>query len=209
MQIGRHDIRGDNIGSWPQGVRVAAIAIVIFILLIFGYWFDSSGQTEQLQKLQRKETPLKQQLAQKQQLAVNLGIYQKQLKQAQANFKELVALLPADQQLPKLIEDISKLGQGAGLRFLLLQPRPAIAHQFYIESPLHIIVTGHYSQLIQFINNLSSMERIVTFGNFSLTPATESKTSTTDPLLRFEFTANTYRYDAKAGQINTVKGKQK
>jgi type IV pilus assembly protein PilO len=206
MQIGRHDIRGDNIGSWPLGVRAAAIAIVILTLLMFGYWFDSSGQTEQLQKLQRKEAPLKQQLAQKQQLAVNLKIYQKQLKQAQTNFKELVALLPADQQLPKLIEDISKLGQGAGLRLSLLQPRPAKTHQFYIESPLHIIVTGRYSQLIQFINNLSSMERIVTFGNFSLTPATESKVSIPDPLLRFEFTANTHRYDAKAGQINKAKG---
>ena len=198
MQIGRHDLRLDNIGSWPKGVRMVIISLVCLLLAALGYWFNTSNQLQQLQKLQRKEPQLKQQLAQKQQLAANLPTYQKQLRQAQQSLQQLVALLPTEQQFPKLLEDISKVGQTAGLHFSLLQPMPEQTHPFYVEAPIKIVVAGDYNQLIQFINQLSSMPRIVTVGDFTIVPAAEDTVGSVNPELTFSFTAVTYRYQAKA-----------
>ncbi len=195
MQIGKHDIRQDNIGSWPRSIRMSMLVLIACVILLLGYWFDLSLITGKTQNLKREEATLKITLATKQQVAVNLPAYEKQLAQAKQQLQTITKLLPNKQQLPNLIENISKLGQNNSLRFLLLKPEPEILHDFYAEFPIDIVVNGNFKNLHQFVSQLAVMPRIVNIGDFKLK---QTDSATPSPTLQLEFTAKTYRFLSEA-----------
>lgn len=193
MKIGKYDIRRDNVGSWPTFIRVGLLVLLAVVLLFVAYWFDFSRMLNKNVKLKREESTLKVSLAQKQQLAVNLPAYQKQLTEAQADLQSLMNQLPTKAEMPGLIEEISKLGQANGLSFDLLEPMQEKTLKYYVQLPLHIIVKGHYQQITNFIVGLANMQRIVAVDNFKLQNP-EDTLANENPTLELDFEAITYRY---------------
>jgi type IV pilus assembly protein PilO len=171
------------------------LVLIACVILLLGYWFDLSLITGKTQNLKREEATLKITLATKQQVAVNLPAYEKQLAQAKQQLQTITKLLPNKQQLPNLIENISKLGQNNSLRFLLLKPEPEILHDFYAEFPIDIVVNGNFKNLHQFVSQLAVMPRIVNIGDFKLK---QTDSATPSPTLQLEFTAKTYRFLSEA-----------
>ena len=205
MKIGKHDIRSDNIGSWPKTFHLLIILLVVLFLLFLGYWFDLSKQIHTLKNVTQKESILKTGLAQRQQIAANLAAYKKQLTSSQQDMLQLIKQLPTQSEVPSLIEDISKLGKHTGLKLILLQPQEEQPYQFYSVLPIHITVSGTYQQIALFVSELSSMNRIVTIGNFSLQAASKIIQQSSTPL-RFDFTAQTYRYSPYIKVVNKQRG---
>lgn len=197
MKIGKYDIRRDNVGNWPLHIRLALLIIVTIVLLFVAYWFDFQHQINDKLRLAREESTLKLSLAHKQQIAVNLPNYQAQFKIAQSNLHQLVQKLPTQAEIPALVEEISKLGQANGLSFSLLEPMQQQTQKFYIQLPLHIIVSGNYQQITHFIVALANMKRITSVENFKLINPTDTLIND-NPKLDLDFEAMTYRYAADA-----------
>ena len=197
MKIGKYDIRRDNVGSWPLHIRLAIIILLTLALLFVAYWFDFQHQLNDRIRLVREEKTLKLGLAQKQQIAINLPNYQKQLTTAESNLQQLVKKLPTQAEVPALVEEISKLGQANGLTFSLLEPMKQKTQKFYIQLPLHIIVSGRYQQITHFIVALANMQRIVSVENFKLVNPSDTLLNN-NPKLDLDFEAMTYRYAADA-----------
>lgn len=150
---------------------------------------------EQYESLKQQEAPLKARFELKQHQASNLHAYQNQMKIMQERFGHMLKQLPAQNEMPGLLEDISKTGVASGLTFELFAPLPEVSHDFYIELPIKIAVVGHYHQLAVFVSRVAQMKRIVTIHDFVIEPvASEQRKNETGNQLVMKMTAKIYRY---------------
>jgi type IV pilus assembly protein PilO len=188
----------ENTGQWPMPIKIGVILGVGLLIIALGYWLIIKGNFEQYATLQTQEATLKADFETKQHQASNLQAYRNQLQLMNERFGTMLKQLPAKNEMPGLLEEISKTGIASGLKFKLFAPQPEIAHDFYIELPIKIEVVGSYMQLAVFLSRVAEMNRIVTLHEFSVEGVTskDSKTVSEDELL-MTITAKIYRYRAQ------------
>jgi type IV pilus assembly protein PilO len=76
--------------------------------------------------------------------------------------------LPDKKEIPSLLKSVSRAGSSAGLNFVLFQPDPEVARDFYKEIPLSMKVEGNYLQVADFFFQVSRLNRIVNIRNIAL-----------------------------------------
>jgi type IV pilus assembly protein PilO len=96
---------------------------------------------------------------------------------------------------------VSKSGQDAGLEFLLFQPKPEIAQDFYAEIPVAIQVVGNYHNVAVFFDQVSKMSRIVNIKDLTMKPSSDGASLDTN------CTAVTYKFIEQSKQ-KSQKGKK-
>lgn len=198
------ELNFENVGQWPAPVKYVMSGILAIILMAIGYWIIIKPNFEQYDTLLAQQETLKTEFEQKQQQAANLNAYRVQLQMMNERFGAMLKKLPAQNEMPGLLEDISKTGVASGLTFELFAPQPEVVHDFYIELPINITVVGSYHQLAIFLSRIAEMGRIVTLHDIEITnynpnkqqqqtqPA-DSKPANAD-LLEMKITAKIYRY---------------
>ncbi|HET6431216.1 type 4a pilus biogenesis protein PilO [Dyella sp.] len=194
----------NNIGAWPQSIKVFFTALVFVVIGFLGWYLYISDQQDSLQTLAAKEEQLKQEFAQKQAKAVNLDALQQQLDEMQDMLRQLLRQLPSKTEMPELLVDISQTALSAGLEADLFQPGAETPKDFYAEKPITLRMIGTYHQFGTFISGVASLPRVVilTLHDVSLTPKAGAEGS---GKLVLQGTVKTYRYldddetaDAKA-----------
>ncbi|OOG47745.1 type 4a pilus biogenesis protein PilO [Rhodanobacter sp. C01] len=195
------DIRSldrNNVGGWPQSVKIFFTVLVFAVVLLIGWYFFVSDQQDSLTSLASKEESLKQEFSTKQAKSVNLEALQQQLDEMQDMLRQLLRQLPSKTEMPELLTDISQTAQAAGLDTGLFQPGPEVPKDFYAEKPITLRMTGTYHQFGTFISGVASLPRVVilTLHDVSLTPAKPAKGSAApdDGQLVLQGTVKTYRY---------------
>lgn len=182
----------NNIGSWPNAVKVIASVLLMALILGLGYNFHISDLEAQLQQQADQEATLKEQFSTKAFQAANLETYTEQMKEMETSFGAMLRQLPSDTEVPGLLEDITRTGLGSGLEFEEIKLLPEVTQQFYIELPIQISVTGTYHDLATFVSGVASLPRIVTLHDFEVKPV-DPKASNSQ--LRMSILAKTYRYN--------------
>lgn len=188
----------ENVGQWPIPVKIGVLAGVMILIVGLGYWLIVKGNFEQYDTLQAQEVTLKTDFESKQHQAANLQAYRNQLQLMNERFGTMLKQLPAKNEMPGLLEEISKTGIASGLKFDLFAPQPEVVHDFYIELPIKITVEGTYMQLALFLSRVAEMNRIVTLHEFSIegVSSKDNKTVSEDELV-MNITAKIYRYRAQ------------
>ncbi|WP_426702043.1 type 4a pilus biogenesis protein PilO [Rhodanobacter sp. Col0626] len=210
------DIRNldrNNVGGWPQSVKVFFTVLLLGVVLLIGWYFFVSDQQDSLTSLAAKEGQLKQEFSTKQAKSVNLEALQQQLDEMQDMLRQLLRQLPSKTEMPELLIDISQTAQAAGLNPELFQPGPETPKDFYAEKPITLRMTGTYHQFGAFISGVASLPRVVilTLHDVSLTPKTPSKgDAASNGQLVLQGTVKTYRYlDDEESAAAAGKGKGK
>jgi type IV pilus assembly protein PilO len=201
----------NNIGGWPQGVKLVICAFVFVLLVGAGYWYEISGQRDELETKQAKEEVLKKEFSEKQAKVVNLEALKAQLDEMRDMLSQLLRQLPSKTEMPKLLVDISQAALSAGLETQLFQPGPEqIKEGFYAEKPIQLRMLGTYHQFGNFISVVAALPRVVilTMHDVSLKPIDSKSTS---GQLSLEGTVRTYRYveedeNEGAGAVNKSPG---
>ncbi|WP_417532904.1 type 4a pilus biogenesis protein PilO [Marinobacterium stanieri] len=183
-----NDLDFNQAGNWPTGVKVIVYALVFSVVLGAGLQFLVKDKHEALQQEIAKEKDLKNEYQRKAFQVASLDALRKQMADVEERFAELLKQLPTDKEVPGLLEDITEIGQDAGLVFNLIALQPERKQQFYVELPIRIQVRGTYHQMGEFVSGVAAIRRIVTLHNFSLNPADAN-------ILSMEISAKTYRYD--------------
>lgn len=204
----------NNVGGWPQSVKLFFTALLCAVVLLVGWYFFVSDQQDSLATLAGKENQLKQEFATKQAKSVNLEALEQQLNEMQDMLRQLLRQLPSKTEMPELLIDISQTAQSAGLETELFQPGPETPKDFYAEKPITLRMTGTYHQFGTFISGVASLPRVVilTLHDVSLTPKAPSKEGTaTGGQLVLQGTVKTYRYlddeeSAAAGKAGKAGG---
>ena len=195
-----HDIQNldrNNVGGWPQSVKIFFTALLFGFVLLVGLYFFVSDQQDSLNTLAGKENQLKQEFSTKQAKSVNLEALQQQLDEMQDMLRQLLRQLPSKTEMPELLIDISQTALSAGLQVDSFVPQPEVPKDFYAEKPIQLKMVGTYHQFGAFISGVASLPRVVilTMHDVSLTPQHASKDGTsTDGQLVLQGTVKTYRY---------------
>jgi type IV pilus assembly protein PilO len=199
----------NNVGGWPQSVKVFLTALLFSIVVLGGWYFFVKDQQDSLASLASKEDSLKQEFSTKQAKAVNLEALQQQLDEMQDMLRQLLRQLPSKTEMPELLVDISQTALSAGLESDLFQPGPETPKDFYAERPITLRMTGTYHQFGTFISGVASLPRVVilTLHDVSLTP----KKASANGQLVLEGTVKTYRYldDDESAEADKAKNATK
>ena len=178
-----------EISSWPRELRaIALISFVLLFLSLLGF-FILEGQIDELSDEKNKELFLKNEYQVKYVRAADLTRLKQQFRRVQTNFQDLVDQLPSETEVPALIEDVTRAGVNNGLVFKKIELMHEVQKDFYIELPITIEVSGSYHDLATFVSGVSSLSRIVTLHDFTIT----SEKNTSDQL-SMVILAKTYRY---------------
>jgi len=197
-------------GRWPLAVRAGAVGLCFVILCAVGsYVFVYDEQVPELQKREDTEQQLRQEFRTKHSKAVNLEIYEQQLKDIERSFGALLRQLPGKTEVPNLLVDISQTGLSAGLQEKLFQPQAEQKKDFYAELPIKISLTGSYHQFGEFVSGIAALPRIVTLHDIEIKSATKDAYDQ----LTLDLTAKTYRYldeeEVQASEAANAKAKRK
>ncbi len=183
----RADYEFDNIGVWPRLVKTLVMLAVFGLLMGLGYYFKVKDLYAEFDAAVAKEQKLKKQYEERAFEVANLEVYRLQMEQIEAAFQGLLAQLPADTEVPGLLEDITELGLGSSLKIDSITLQPEKAAEFYVELPIGIVVTGGYHDFGAFVSGVAGLPRIVTLHDYSIKPVGGK-------MLQLSIGAKTYRY---------------
>lgn len=202
--IDLNDLDLSAIGSWPAPVKGAVIAVVCIIVLVAGYFLDTSGQLDVLDRNRKQEISLKSDFETKQSKAANLEAYKQQLADMETSFGTMLRQLPSKTEVEALIVEISQTGLSSGINFQLFKPQPEQQIEFYAELPIQMKMTGTYHQFGEFVSGIAALPRIVTLHNIAITKEKDSNK------LSMAVLAKTYRYmdDNEIAQARSSKQKK-
>lgn len=175
-------------GSWPVGIKIITYLIVFAAIVAAGFHFYITDKNTQLERQQRKENELKQMYTAKARDVANLDALRKQMADVEERFAEMLRQLPTQNEVPGLLDDITRIGRESGLDIELIELQPEKKNKFYIELPIKITVGGTYHQMGQFVSGVAAIPRIVTLHDYKIIPAENGR-------LTMDINARTYRYD--------------
>lgn len=191
MEINLSDYRNldpNNMGGWPKPARAGVILLICAAVLGLGYYFDTQEQQQQLEKVGKLETSLKEDFERKQAKAANLEAYKQQMQEMEESFGTMLRQLPSKTEVADLLVDITQTGLASGLNFSLFQPKNEIPREFYAELPITLEVAGDYHQFGEFVSGVAALPRIVTLHDITIKRDKEGSS------LSMQATAKTYRY---------------
>ncbi len=185
----------ENIGQWPLPIKIGTLVVIVLFIIGMGYWFLVKPDFEQYAQLQKEEKRLRAEFELKQHQASNLQQYKNQLILMQEKFGNMLRRLPSRHEMPGLLEDISKTGIAAGLKFDLFAPESEVLHDFYVEQPIKITVQGDYDEIAVFLSRVARLNRIVTVHDFKLSrKLSKNDKEGSGDKLEMDMTAKIYRY---------------
>ena len=122
--------------------------------------------------------------------AADLNKFQAKMKEAEAQFKLAMKKLPEKEEIPSLLTSISDSGQQVGLEFLLFEPKPEKAKEFYAEIPVAMSIKADYHNLAIFFDQVARLSRIVNIRDIKIVLAKGKDTKE----LSTSCTAVTYKF---------------
>src|SRR2546421_835657 len=124
-------------GTWHFAPKILVLVAIWVGLPVAGFFADTQGQIEELERGAAEETKLKDDYLDKKKQAVNLDLHRQQLREIDTQFGALLRQLPNKSQMDALLVDINQAGLGRGLQFDLFKPAPTEnQREFYAEVPI-------------------------------------------------------------------------
>ncbi|PAA16137.1 pilus assembly protein PilO [Pseudomonas fragi] len=178
-----------NAGAWSPTRKTAVALVWLGLMLMSGYALLFHLSVTRLQQLHEGQVTLKAAFDSRAAQVADLDAYVLQVHRLEAGLSALLKQLPAQPQVPELLDEISQLGQGNGLLVEHIQWLPEVLQTFYAELPLHMTLVGGYHELGLFVSAMASLPRIVTLHDVTLAPIND----TGDGQLRMTLLARAYR----------------
>jgi type IV pilus assembly protein PilO len=175
-------------GTWHVAPKLLVLAAILIGLPVAGFFADTQGQIDELERGAAEETRLKGDYLDKKKQAVNLDLHRQQLREIDTQFGALLRQLPNKSQMDALLVDINQAGLGRGLQFDLFKPAPSEnQREFYAELPITVKVVGTYHDMGAFASDVGQLSRIVTLNDVAIATGK-------DGVLTMDATARTFRY---------------
>lgn len=200
-RLERDDLDLANAGQWPDLIKILSLLTIVGGVVFASHWLLISSYKEELFDTKQEQLQLLEDYRRRSFQAANLTAYQQQMRSMEETFSGLLAFLPTENEIPRLLDDIQQLANQQRLELLALNLKESEQNNFYSQLPFEIEVRGDFHRLANFMAGISSLDRIITLHNFSLTPVKQDTGN-----LNLVIEAQTYRYDQQANV--TTKGRK-
>ena len=175
-------------GEWPRTAQWLALVALGLSTFLAAWLFHVEGKRDALHMGKVAAAERKAVFRHKALEARDLAAL-KQREAALADaFAALVATLPADTEVPGLVEDIAAAAIVNRLLVERVELREEHVGEHYVELPISLTLIGDYHQLGAFTGAVANLPRLVTLHDFELAPLPSTAT------LRLTVLAKTYRY---------------
>lgn len=155
MAIGLDDIKKLSLG------KKLAIGLVLLFLLGYFYWFYLFQPVfEKKTRLNEELGNLNMRIVTSQQVVGQIEQYKKEIAVLEENLQIILAKLPDQKEIPRLLTSVSEAGRNAGLDFILFEPTAPVSKEFYAEIPVKITVEGKYNDIAVFFDSVAHLPRI-------------------------------------------------
>ncbi len=160
----------DKISKLKMVHRVLIFAGSVVLLLGLFIYLIYLPKTGEITKIKSEKDRLDAQLRLARVSTKNLKKLDANLTTAQDDLKFALRLLPSTSEIPKLLKNITKLGNDSDLEFLLFSPEKQVSKEFYVEIPVSMEVRGSYHNVATFFDKVGKLDRIVNVVNVNMTP---------------------------------------
>ena len=182
----------NDIGVWPQPVKIAMIIITFVLIAVGGYVYLIADSISALDVSRSKEAELKIQFETKAGFASNLEAYKQQMVELEGLLQAQLRQLPNKNEVAGLLDDISFIATDNGLKLNRINWEAEVKHEFSTELPMRIEVVGTYHELGKFTADMAALPRIVILESFQLNQSRDQ-----DELIGMSMQAKTYKYNGK------------
>ncbi|HEY9253949.1 MAG TPA: type 4a pilus biogenesis protein PilO [Stenotrophomonas sp.] len=191
-----NDLDFRNIGAWPERAKIVFCLIVALLIMLLAWFALISSKRDELIGLEQTETRLRGDFEKEQDRAVKLEPLKQQLAQMEQVLQQMLRQLPSKTEMPDLIIDISQTALSSGLNTELFQPGTETPREFYAEKPIALRMVGSYHQFGAFVSGVASLPRVVilTMHDINLKPKDPKAGITLRGPLELAGTVKTYRY---------------
>ncbi len=208
----------DSIVKLPTSKKL--LILLAFVVVISGLYVYllHLPQQDRLNGLRRELGTLNKELEESEAVNRELAKFRKEDESLQRQLTLALAQLPNKKEIPSLLRNISSLGKGSGLEFLLFKPKPeervgtepkggtgpkamdrqksgkaksAESQEFYARVPLELTMLGSYHNVAVFFDKISKLDRIINILNFSMGDVTYTGDET---VLKTSCLATTFRF---------------
>src|SRR3972149_10721484 len=90
-------------GTWHWAPKALVLLAILIGIPVAGYFFDTQGQIEELERGRGEEAKLKENYLNKKKQAVNLDLHRQQLREIDTQFGALLRQLPNKSQMDALL----------------------------------------------------------------------------------------------------------
>ncbi len=152
-----------------RNALLAAILLLALIYPFYSFWYK--GKREEVASMQERLETLEGQNRRAQVLAARGGgdleermaLYERQV-------SKLEELIPAAEEVPVLLDDMSVRARQDGVEMTRLLPEPAEASAYYNKMSYEMAVSGDYHAVGHFLTDVASLSRIVNPVQLELAP---------------------------------------
>ncbi len=171
MAASRFEQAMERITRLPVAQKVVILVAVAVAVTVGNYFMFIDDSHTAYENSRKEMLQLEDTMIQNQQIANNLGQFQKQKEALEVQLAKALTELPEESDIEGLIDSLNEMGVKAGLQINTIDPKPETkgAEGLYAEIPLAMTVTGNYHEIAVFFDSVRQLKRIVNITNIKLT----------------------------------------
>ena len=181
----------DRIAKAPAMMKVGIVAGAIVAITAGNFFFFIQDVEDAIERLEKQQRQLDAQLAEKQAIAQNLNERRREMDVLEQQLAEALTELPEKKDMDELLAQLNDIGKKAGLQIAKVEPGDESSAGFFARIPVKMQVAGNYHEIAMFLQEVSTMRRIVNVNNIKFTAPTLRGDKI---VLSSEFLATTFRF---------------
>lgn len=177
-----------DVATWGKPAIIGASLAVFLVVFFIGYYFLIGNKLQDLDAQADLQTVKIKEFGKKYALVSNKETYQTQMIELDLMFASFLEQIPADTEVPEIIEDVTKIAAQSGLVTSTISLDSAVDLGVYYALPINVTVEGDYHDLGEFVAGLTQLKRLISLHDFSL-----EKTVNGD--LKLNLAAKTFQFN--------------
>jgi type IV pilus assembly protein PilO len=194
----------EELNKLSPKVKILVTCLVCLLITYFYYMLFLSDALAKKMALDTKLVELRQQVAEKEKVVAQLDKYIREVNTLKESFKVALQKLPNEREIAGLLSSIVLSGKGAGVDFLLFEPKPpekapevkpgapqppvpkppdakaqpskpAVPEKFYEDIPIKVQLAGGFHNTVSFFEQVARLPRIVNIEDITMGDAQDVK----------------------------------
>jgi type IV pilus assembly protein PilO len=183
----------ERLAKAPPAVRFGGLAALVVLLTAANFFFGIQPLEVEMEQQQAEQRKLDLELAEKSEIAQNLNERRREMDVLEQKLAEALTELPENKDIEELLAQLNDIGKKSGLEIARVEPGPETVGggDFFARIPIKMVVSGNYHEIAMFLQEVSTMRRIVNVNNIKLDGA---KVKNEKVMLNSSFLATTFRF---------------
>ena len=143
-------------------IALGAVAWVLYFFLAF------QPKTKEIEDLLKNLQDVRMEMQRQKSIADNLPKFNRDIDILRGQLKESINQLPNDKDIAQLLDSMTELASGAGVRITKFSPTPETVKGFYAELPIKLDLIGGYHNTAIFFDKIGKLNRIINISDVNI-----------------------------------------